>query len=90
MRNMEHKHGIIRSDSFNDSKDVITSNHVLGIAGFLSSLFTASMILVLAVCSMVLAGISKEVSINIGMAAESVILVALLGFELRKNVFHAF
>ena len=92
MRSISKKHNVLQTESFSNLKSAEVATNFNGVSEvgkkhLMSAIYNSAMVIVLAVCCMIAAGMSKELSIEIGMAAEAVMLMALFFLSLTKNVF---
>jgi Na+-translocating ferredoxin:NAD+ oxidoreductase RnfE subunit len=92
MRSISKRHNALHSESFSGLNTSEGVKNLIGVSAvekkhLMSAIYNSAMVIVLAVCCMIAAGISKQLSIEIGMAAEAVMLMALLFLSLTKNIF---
>jgi hypothetical protein len=90
MNNTVDKKDVLQYGSYykihNAEKQIVKSS-VLNKRRLSSVLYNSAMVLVLAVCGMVVAGVSLPVSIEIGIAGEAVMMLVLLVLALKTNLF---
>ena len=78
MKNIKDKHGILHSSYFYNGNPAHNNEHIQNEHTISSAIYNTALLIVLVVCSLVAAGISKEVTIQIGIAAEAIMLVTIL------------
>jgi len=88
MKNIKNKHGILHTSYFHHKESVDCKAQIQNEHSVTSAIYNTAILIVLVVCGMVASGILKEVSIQIGILAEVIMLVAITFYVWRKKQHH--
>ena len=88
MKTIKDKHGILHSSYAHHGNPAHFNEHIQNEHAISSAIYNTALLIVLIVCSMIAAGISKEVTVQIGIAAETIMMITILLFTWTKKPHH--